>query len=285
MPKDQILDEVELATDGKVYNDRMLFFAAFFGGPLAAGYLMIGNYKTLGQQEKVSFAWLASIVGSIVYMLAIILFDYYIIALPGLVYSLICVFVLRLIFKNAQEKAVDDYLRAGGILHSGWRVTGIIVLAFMITAMVTFATAYTFYSIAEFEVEIDSPGMEGINILSPPPPIRPASTEGIASRVYGSLDHVITYDRAQISGNEIDELGAELTTMGFFDPSNQQQIYLEIENNAYVFFIVETPERANNQAVQQNYRALKENLSTFLETNAVSIILSDETWEQQFVSL
>ncbi|MFK7799144.1 MAG: hypothetical protein AB8E82_16950 [Aureispira sp.] len=280
MSTDYILDEIQPTTGGKVYNDKMLFFAAFFSGPLAAGYLMIGNYKTLGQQEKVSFAWLATIVSTFLYMIAIIVFDSYVIELPSLLYSLLCVFASKAVFRNTQEAEVEAYIKQGGNLHSNWQVTGIIAGAFMIILMMTMAILFLFSDIVETDIEID----ETVQIEAPID-AEDNNTEDVVRSIYGDLEHAIIYDRAQINDEMVDELANKLIDIDFFDQSTQRQIYLDVEVDRYVFLMVETEDRATNSSVQEQYRALKQELDTWLNASSIDIVLVDETWEQEFVSL
>jgi hypothetical protein len=278
MSTDSILDEIKVVTGGRVYNDKMLFFAAFFGGPLAAGYLMISNYRSLGQYEKVSFAWLTTILSTFLYMIAIIVVESYIIELPGLLYSLLCVFASKAVFANTQEAAVVAHLEEGGTLHSNWRVAGIIATAFMIILMLSVAVLSLLERGNEFASADETVTTEVATEAGD-------DTEAVISRTYGDLDHVITFDRTQINPAMVNELANKLFDLEFLGQSQQRQIYLDVDVDNYMFFIVETEEQAANLAVQQRYTTLKNELIRWLNANSLVILLVDETWQKQYVSL
>ena len=49
----------------KLYKDRPIYLATFFGGPLVAGYLIAENYRHLGERSKVLKTWLFTALATI----------------------------------------------------------------------------------------------------------------------------------------------------------------------------------------------------------------------------
>ncbi|MGH1334606.1 MAG: hypothetical protein ACRBFS_00655 [Aureispira sp.] len=266
-----ILDEIE--SKGKVYNQKMLCIGAFFGGPLTAGYLMIENYKALNQREKVPPAWFIAIVGMLVYVVGAVSISFYIIDIPDLLYGLLSMFAANAIYKKEQEDAIAEHLKDGGSLHSGWRVTGVLAVVFMLILAIVFVGAYFFFSVNDRDIEpIEDEVLEVVDLEEDP----------IASRVYGRLDHVISYNRSQLNIENIDDLGEELINLGYFDETSQRIMYIEEERARYTFFIIETEERAKDRQVLRVYSRLQEELALFLQTTEIEFILTDEDWEAEY---
>ena len=199
-----ILDEIEFK--GKVYNQKMLCIAAFFGGPLGAGYLMIENYKALHQREKVPPAWFIAIVGMLIYVVAAVSINLYII---DILYGLLSMFAANAVYKKEQEDAVAEHLKDGGSLHNSWRVVGVLGVLFVLIIGLVFGGAYLFFMAVE-------PDISPVSISEDIEVQEDITGETITSMVYGSLDHVISYDRSELNLDDIDALGEELTNLGYF---------------------------------------------------------------------
>ena len=84
MKHSNILDEVENTSYSKVYTKRMIELGAFFGGPLAAGYLLGRNYKALGEEEKVGITYSMAVLAMVVYVVVTLAIKFYVYDLPSL---------------------------------------------------------------------------------------------------------------------------------------------------------------------------------------------------------
>lgn len=270
-----ILDEIE--SKGKVYNQKMVCIAAFFGGPLGAGYLMIENYKALHQREKVPPAWFIAIVGMLVYMAVAVSINLYIIDIPDILYGLLSMFAANTVYKKEQEDAVAEHLKDGGSLHNGWRVAGVLGGIFVLIIALIGSGAYLFFTAIEGDIS-PVPISEEIAVQED------LTGETITSSVYGALDHVISYDRTQLTRTEADALGEELTNLGYFGEEVQRVLHVEEDRTAYTLFLIETEERANNVDIRKTYGRLKNELVLFLETSDVQLVLIDEDWEVEYAT-
>lgn len=277
MSTDQVLDEIVIQP--KVYSQRMVGLGAFFGGPFGAGYLLATNYKALGQEEKVGITWAMAILGMLVYTGTAVVINYYVYDFPDSLFCFLSYGVARMVYQKEQAEAIKQYIEQGGTLHSGWQVFKMVMIIF-----------FTLFAIAMF--------VEGIFFLInkkqaiPPPPPPPQiqipeqdPNSGITSAFYGGLEHVVGYDRAQWSIEEIDALGAHFISIGYFNQSVQRQVYAEKIEGAYLFSMVEVASRAEDPAIQAIYKGIKYSLEQLLNSSEVQLILVDETWDREFVWL
>jgi len=117
----------------KLYSDRAVYVGTFIGGPLVAGYLAAENFKQLGEQDKVKYAWLIAIAATIIIFAAIFLIPG-IENVPRLVIPLAYTLVAQLLIKRYQGDAIKAHIEKGGALYSVWRsvLVGIIGLVILV---------------------------------------------------------------------------------------------------------------------------------------------------------
>lgn len=214
MTTSSILDEIK--PQGKVFSERMIRMAAFFGGPLAVGYLFVENYKALDQAHKVSKAWVISIVGTII----LLVLSYYmeeLVDVPAVGFGIISIAITQVLYKKEQEQGVTQHIEQGGALQSPWRAAGIIILSFAITLAVPTVLIFGLSMEAEPSIEeiVESP------VIAP-------TVADIQTKSYGEIGHVIVYDEGAIDGSEVDDIAQQLTTTGLFDKVNPKTVYLEL---------------------------------------------------------
>ena len=58
----------QIIPERKIYKDPALLLGAFFGGPLAAGYMIAGNFKAFGRPDKAKKTWLFTILATITFL-------------------------------------------------------------------------------------------------------------------------------------------------------------------------------------------------------------------------
>ncbi|MFK7799142.1 MAG: hypothetical protein AB8E82_16940 [Aureispira sp.] len=275
---DTVLDEI--AIQPKVYSGRMVHLGAFFGGPLGAGYLLVSNYKALDQEEKVGITWAMAILGMLVYIGTAVAISYYVYDLPDVFYGLLSYWAARVVYQKEQAEAIEHYIEQGGTFHSGWQVFKVVMVIFLIIFTIAMAVGGFFYFINEEEP-----------VPLPPPP--PAQTQipeqdltsGITSAFYGSLEHVIAYDRSEWNSREIDALGAHFMETGYFGQRVQRQVYAERQDDFYIISMVEVASQAQDPNIQAIYTRIKNSLEKFFDTSRVQLILVDDSWETEYLRL
>jgi hypothetical protein len=134
--EEQILDD-SLGTipKGKLYKDKSLWIACFFGGSLAAGYILAENFKTFGEPSNSRSTWIYSILATVlVFIAAFNIPDS--VPFPNQFIPFISVLVAHLIFTNVQGKKINRHIEAGGELYSGWRALLVGVICLLITLVI-----------------------------------------------------------------------------------------------------------------------------------------------------
>lgn len=263
MTTSSILDEIK--PQGSVFSERMIKMAAFFGGPLAVGYLFVENYKALGQAHKVSKAWVISIVGTIL----LFVLSYYVeklIDLPGVGFGIISIGITQVLYKREQEEAVTKHLEKGGALQSPWRAAGITLLAFALTMAIPIALVFG----SSIEVE---PSIEEI-VQSP---VIESTVANIQTKSYGEIGHVVVYDQDAIDDSEADDIAQQLTTTGFFDKVNQKTVYLEpTERGDYMLSVTDASADPSSASTQKLYNNTKAELERVFLGRRIELLLMDE---------
>lgn len=180
--------ESETPTE-RIYKDRAIAIATFFGGPLVGGYLMSENFKVFGERSKSQKALIYSILATVLIFVAAFSIPYSV-DLPAPVIPLTYTIVAQQLVKWLQGKPIQQHLEAGGETHNGWRVFGISFIGFLIIVTAIFA----YISISDSILNAD-----------------------VTSKVYGAQKHEIVYDSDNITEAEIDQIAEAFIATNFFD--------------------------------------------------------------------
>ncbi|MFK7799141.1 MAG: hypothetical protein AB8E82_16935 [Aureispira sp.] len=268
MTEIEVLDESELSPKGKVYTETMVAMAAFFGSPLAAGYLFAENYKVLRQPHKVQRAWAVAIGGTIALFVLIYIVEQFI-EVPTIGFWVGVAFGTKAMFRNEQGAAVTEHIAKGGELHSGWRAAGVSFAAFGVILIFVIGSTFLLFSPKSSEVEVAIPAPEISSTVA-----------DFQTRSYGDAAHVIVFNRADISDEVIDAMASELTQAGFFDAVNSKTVYLEINpDRVYNFVVTQADVDPSDPATQTLYKNAKAQLEAFLANTTVELLLMDEDLE------
>jgi len=110
----------------KLFSEKAVYIATFFGGPVVAGYLMGQNYKVLGQAALANRSFFIGILSSVLMYAALFLLPENIIdSIPAAFIPGIYTFIIVLIFQKYQKSAVILHKENNGKFYSGWKATGI----------------------------------------------------------------------------------------------------------------------------------------------------------------
>lgn len=269
MTEIEVLDENELSPKGKVYTETMVAMAAFFGSPLAAGYLFAENYKVLRQPHKVQRAWAVAIGGTIALFILIYIVEQFV-EVPTIGFWMGVAFGTKAMFRNEQGAAVTEHTAKGGELHSAWRAAGVSLVAFGVILIFVLGSV--------FLVSYPSEREETIAVQAPA--INTTIDADFQTRSYGDAAHVVVFNRADISDEAIDAMASELTQVGFFDAVNSKTVYLEINpDRVYNFVVTQANVDPADPATQTLYKNAKTQLEAFFANTTVELMLMDENLE------
>lgn len=264
-----VLDDVQPTE--KVYSNTMVSMAAFFCGPLAAGYFFIENYKALGQHEKVTKAWVITIVSTL-FLFGLGIFLSEVVDVPTIGFSFASLYAAKSIYKKEQEQAVLEHIEQGGQWHSAWRATGISLLILTILMTIVFGVAYFFVS------DLDVPAER--EWIETPVEVEENATEGIESKTYGDAPHVVVYNRNNVREDQVDAIAEELISVDFFGNNNQKFVYIDRSGDNYLFSIEDPAADPNSAATKALYTQMAARLRLYLVRGQVSVQLMDENLEE-----
>ena len=120
--------------DKKVYTERALRIATYFGGPLVAGYFLSENFKLFNEEDFSRRIQLGSILFAIVFVEIVMLIpDSVFDKIPGVWLPLVYVFISYGIYSKYQDKRVEEFLNSGGEKQSIWNIIAVTLIGMIIT--------------------------------------------------------------------------------------------------------------------------------------------------------
>lgn len=130
-----------LLDEKKIFTKGWVFWGTLLGGPLAGFYFISRNFDVLGQKKLSQSIWLWGIIFTIVlftatYFVPESLFKR---VSPGLAPGLTAAVYVYCIMNQGKE--IDEYVKNGGLKHSGWYVTGVAILALAISFLFFYTVA------------------------------------------------------------------------------------------------------------------------------------------------
>lgn len=127
----------------RFYSQRAIAIATYFGGPLAAGYLVKKNYETLGQPDNARKSLIIGIVSTILIFAGIFSIPEEIIdKIPNALIPLIYTGIIYLIVERVQGESLKNHKESGGEFYSGWKAAGVGAIAMLILAAGIALTAF-----------------------------------------------------------------------------------------------------------------------------------------------
>jgi peptidoglycan/LPS O-acetylase OafA/YrhL len=131
----------------KVYRNNAIWVAAFFGGPLAAGYIMAENFKAFNEPQKAKITWIITVVATILIFACVIAIPDDV-KFPNHLIPLIYTVIAYALMQSLQGKSIKNYISSGGHFF-GWGRTicvGLISLAITLVVIAIFAFVMKFLS-------------------------------------------------------------------------------------------------------------------------------------------
>lgn len=141
----------------RYYSQRAITIATYFGGPLAAGYLVKKNYETLGQPHNARKSLLIGIVSTILIFAGIFSIPEEIVnKIPNALIPLIYTGIIYLIVERIQGESLKNHKESGGKFYSGWKAAGVGAIALLILAAGIFLTAFISGDLSNNEPNFDA---------------------------------------------------------------------------------------------------------------------------------
>jgi len=110
----------------KLFSQKDIAIATFFGGPAAAGYLVKKNYQAFNQENKGNNAFIIGIISTLLIFAGIFSIPEHIIdKIPNALIPSIYTGIIYLIVENIQGDLLKKHKELGGDFYSGWKAAGI----------------------------------------------------------------------------------------------------------------------------------------------------------------
>ncbi|MCP4442930.1 MAG: hypothetical protein GY810_28830 [Aureispira sp.] len=253
---EELIDQ-ELSTR-KIFKERAIGFATFFGGPLAAGYLFAENFKALNESEKTTKTWVIAIISSIVIFGGILLIpeDVHI---PNHIIPIIYTFITLGIFRNLQEEKITKYIENEGETYGWGRTIGVSVLGFTVSIAFLVAGIFSYSAILE---------------------------TNYTSKTYGQeVQHQVRFNHTSISEEEADNVAMGFFEMGFFDLTVSKEVSVERHESMLEISIPITEDVLNDNDVIDGCTAMRDFLDDYLPNDEVELKLVIDTWDNVAMTL
>jgi hypothetical protein len=117
----------------RFYSQRAIAIATYFGGPLAAGYLVKKNYETLEQPDSAKKSLFIGIVSTVLLFAGIFSIPEAVIdKVPNFLIPAIYTGIIYLIVERVQGESLRKHKDSGGEFYSGWKAAGVGAIAMLI---------------------------------------------------------------------------------------------------------------------------------------------------------
>ena len=100
-------------SERKIYKERAIWLGTFFGGPLAAGYIIAENFKAFDRPDNAKKTWLCTILATIIIFAGIFSIPEDI-QIPNQLIPLIYTGIAILILRYYQGKQIQSHFKSGG---------------------------------------------------------------------------------------------------------------------------------------------------------------------------
>jgi len=131
----------------KIVSLGWIVFATYFGGPLAATYFLYKNFKVFKEMERAVLTIKVGVLATFIIFASIAFIPEAVMdKIPNSVIPIFYTMAVYMIVHQYQEKQIGEYFEKGGLKESGWKVTGISILALLITVTFTVIFGLVFSS-------------------------------------------------------------------------------------------------------------------------------------------
>lgn len=127
----------------KLYSNKAISIATYFGGPIAAGFLIKKNYNAFEQKENGKKAFFISIIATLlIFTLIYLIPDQILDKIPNALIPIIYTGLIYLIVEKIQGQRIKEHKEMGGKFHSAWKATGIGAIFMIFIMFLIFGIAF-----------------------------------------------------------------------------------------------------------------------------------------------
>jgi hypothetical protein len=143
----------------KLYSQRVISIATFFGGPLSAGILVRQDFINLGKDDYGNYSLIIGIVSTILIFLGIFSLPEHIIdKIPNVLIPAIYTGIIYFIIEKLQGSELAIHKNNNGEFYSGWKAAGIGAICMIILMTGIFGYVYSktgvIFPTGKFDVQV-----------------------------------------------------------------------------------------------------------------------------------
>lgn len=128
------MEQALTSTQSKIFTIESISLGTFLGGPLAAGYLVYANLKTLDEPQKALKALWMGIIGTLILFGSILFIPESISSkIPNQVIPFAYTLAIYYWCKQHLDLKIKRHLENGGLKASGWKAAGIGLVCLLIS--------------------------------------------------------------------------------------------------------------------------------------------------------
>jgi predicted membrane protein len=224
----------------KIYTNKAISIATFFGGPIAAGILIGHNYKIFGDDDKQRYSVIIGIISTLIFFeLLFLIPDRIMNSIPNALIPAIYTGIIYVIVHKTQDDRINESIQNGVEETSKWKAAGIGLLCSILIIGYILIRAY---NMPVFEGEV---------------------------MTFGTAEHEIYYHEG-IPYSDVKKEGDELTKYGYFKTQDKQSVQFTIENNSYILKINVPKEWWEDKDILESLESLRTQISNSLNRNDIN---------------
>ncbi len=136
----------------KLYTQRSISIATYIGGPVAAGWLIRENYRSLGKDDYGKHALFISVIATILIFTAIFSIPEAVIdKIPNYLIPMVYTGIIYFIVEKLQGRDIFMHKENNGEFYSGWKAAGVGAINMVLLGVVILG--YAFYSPTPVDVD------------------------------------------------------------------------------------------------------------------------------------
>lgn len=141
----------------KLFSQRAITIATFFGGPAAAGYLIKKNYESFNEEDSGRKAFIIGIITTILIFAGIFSLPEQILdKIPNTAIPVIYSGIIYLVVAKLQGKGLKEHKEANGEFYSGWKATGIGAIFMLILLIPLMGIAFYESDLSQPDFDIET---------------------------------------------------------------------------------------------------------------------------------
>ncbi len=149
------------------FSQNSISIATYFGGPLAAGYLIKRNYEELNEEDKGKKSLIIGIISTFIIFAGIFVVPEYIMEkIPNALIPAIYTGIIYLIVNRIQGKELKKHKELGLDFHSGWKSAGIGAIFMVILMILIAGTAFIAGDLSNSNFDTDTYDTELANFTN-----------------------------------------------------------------------------------------------------------------------